>query len=78
LSVKEIESKFEGAGYGDFKAEVGDKMAEYISPIRERYLTVREDKNAIKEILKAGREKANIKARKTLSKVYKKVGFVQL
>jgi tryptophanyl-tRNA synthetase len=77
LPVKEIEAKFEGIGYGDFKEEVGNALAEYISPIREKYLGYRTDKSKLKEILTAGRDKANNKARKTLSKVYKKVGFVQ-
>ncbi len=36
-----IESDFEGAGYGDFKTAVGDAVADYLAPVRERYAELR-------------------------------------
>ena len=36
-----IEAEFEGSGYGDFKAAVGDAVAEYLTPVRERYAELR-------------------------------------
>ena len=32
-----IEAEFADSGYGDFKAAVGDAVAEYLAPVRERY-----------------------------------------
>lgn len=76
LSFAEIEKMFEGKGYGDFKPEVADKVAEYIRPISESFAEISADKNKLKEILSYGAEKASRVAGKTLRKVYKKVGFV--
>lgn len=72
----EIEQEFVGVGYGDFKAAVADAMALYLAPIREKYEETRKNEKLLKEILTIGAEKASAQARKTLRKVYKKVGFV--
>lgn len=72
----EIEQEFVGVGYGDFKAAVADAMALYLAPIREKYEETRRNEKLLKEILTIGAEKASAQARKTLRKVYKKVGFV--
>ncbi len=37
-----IEAEFEGSGYGDFKAAVGDAVADFLAPVRERYAELRE------------------------------------
>ncbi len=72
----EIETEFAGKGYGDFKIATGDAVAKYLKPIREKYIEIRSNEKLLKEILTLGAEKANRVAFKTLSKVYKKVGFV--
>lgn len=74
----EIEKEFEGIGYGDFKNAVAEKVAEYLNPIRNRFDEIRKDKKYLDLILKDGAEKANRTAFKTLRKVYKKVGFIQI
>ena len=38
-----IERDFEGTGYGDFKTAVGEEVAAWLAPVRERYLELRED-----------------------------------
>jgi len=77
-SFNEIELEFEGKGYGDFKPAVADAVADYLRPIRERYLELRKDNSKLKQILNEGAEKARRQSFKTLRKVYKKIGFVQL
>jgi len=76
-SMSEIESEFAGKGYGDFKSQVGDSVAEFISPIRSRYNELIANKDELAKILISGGEKARHTALRTLRKVYKKVGFVQ-
>jgi tryptophanyl-tRNA synthetase len=76
-SMSEIESEFAGKGYGDFKSQVGDSVAEFISPIRNRYNELIANKDELAKILISGGEKARHSALRTLRKVYKKVGFVQ-
>jgi tryptophanyl-tRNA synthetase len=77
ISIDETVKHFDGAGYGDFKAAVGDAVADFIFPIREKFFEVKADKKRLNEILQLGKEKASKKAFKTLNKVYKKVGFYQ-
>lgn len=75
-SVSEIEKEFEGKGYGDFKIAVGEAVAEELKPVQERYNTFISDKKQLEDIYREGAQKAQYTARKTLSKVMKKVGFV--
>lgn len=76
MDFKSIESNFSGIGYGEFKSEVGNAVANYLRPIREKYLATRANEKLLKEILAFGAEKANKVATRTLYKAYKKVGFV--
>ncbi|MEG2989526.1 MAG: tryptophan--tRNA ligase [Oscillospiraceae bacterium] len=75
-SFEEIEAEFEGKGYGDFKAAVGEAMVEMLRPIREETLRLLADKPYLESVYRTGAEKAGDIANKTLRKVYKKVGFL--
>ena len=46
---------FEGLRYGDFKTAVGDEVADWLAPVRERYAELRGDEAALEDILEAGR-----------------------
>ncbi len=72
----EIEKEFEGRGYGDFKTAVGETVADGLAPVREKFASLMKDKAYLESVMKSGAEKASYIASKTLSKVYKKVGFV--
>lgn len=76
-SAAETEKEFDGRGYGEFKEAVGEAVAAALAPVREKTLALCADKAALDAILKAGAEKASFVARKTVSKVYRKVGFYQ-
>lgn len=77
-SIAEIELEFANAsGYGDFKEAVGDALSNYVRPIRERFEAIRSDEDALRLLLRNGAEKARERARKTLRKVYKKIGFIE-
>ena len=75
-SFEEIESEFDGKGYGVFKPAVGEAVVECLRPIREEAERILKDKAYLESVYKAGAEKASYVANKTLRKVYKKVGFV--
>ncbi len=76
-SVEEHEAEFVGKGYGDFKKAVGEVVVEGLRPIRERFEEIIEDKAYLDEVLKSGADIAQRKAYKMLSKVHRKVGFVE-
>ena len=76
-SFEEIEREFEGKGYGVFKPAVGEAVCDTIRPIREEANRILADKAYLESIYAEGARKASHIAAKTLSKVYKKVGFIQ-
>ena len=55
---------------------VGEAVVEMIRPIQEETRRILADKAYLEGVYKAGANKAEYVANKTLRKVYKKVGFV--
>lgn len=76
-SMEKIEERFDGKGYGVFKAEVAEAVVEALRPIQERYRELMENKDYLEQVYRKGAEAASRTAAKTLSKVYRKVGFIQ-
>ena len=75
-TFEEIEAEFEGKGYGAFKPAVGEAVVEALRPIREETERLLADKSYLEGVYKAGADRAEYTANKTLRKVYKKIGFV--
>ncbi len=75
-TFEEIEQEFDGKGYGDFKATVGEAVAEGLRPIREKYTELLNNKDYLQQIYTQGAQQAGRIAAKTLRKVYRKLGFV--
>ncbi|MDE7159205.1 MAG: tryptophan--tRNA ligase [Clostridiales bacterium] len=76
-SIEEAEKEFAGKGYGDFKLAVGEAVADVLAPIQAEQKKLLGDKAYLAGVLASGAERAFKTARKTLSKVYRKVGFYQ-
>lgn len=73
-TIKELEEKYEGSGYGDFKAAVAVAVTEHLAPIQERYKELL-DSEELDLILDRGAEKANALASKTLKKMENAMGL---
>ena len=71
----EIESEFEGKGYGDFKSAVGESVVSVLKPVQDRVAELSKDKDYIDQMIKKNAEKADYYANKTLRKVQHKIGF---
>ena len=76
VPFQEAEAEFEGQGYGVFKPAVGDAVVELLRPIREESQRIMDDKAYLEGVYQQGAERARWLAKKTLSKVQRKVGFV--
>lgn len=74
-SIKEAENRFEGKGYGEFKIAVGDVVADTLKPIQDKYFDLMNNKDYLEEVAKDGADRARVLAKKTLSKVKRKIGF---
>ncbi|TQQ84689.1 tryptophan--tRNA ligase [Peptacetobacter hominis] len=75
--VDEIVKMYEGKGYGDFKTDTAEVIVGALEPMREKYLYLLNNKDYLEKIYSEGAQKAEAKARKTLRKVYRKVGFLE-
>ena len=77
-SIEESVREFEGKGYGDFKTAVGQVCCDKLIPVQEEYKRILADKAYLEEVMKKGADEASYYARKTLSKVRRKLGFVNI
>ncbi len=77
-TVAEIEQEFAGRGYGDFKTAVGEAVADALAPIQGEYSRILADKAYVDKVLTEGAAAACRIADRTVQKVYKKVGLLQL
>ncbi len=74
VQPEQVESEFDGSGYGDFKGAVADEVAAYLAPVRDRYAELRGDVVGLERILAAGAEKARAIASGTLAEVREAMG----
>ena len=75
--IKSAESFFEGKDYAFLKRTVTDAVIEGLRPTRENYERIIADKDYLASVMKDGAERAGYIARRTMSKVFKKLGFVR-
>ncbi len=75
--IAELERRFAGAGYGEFKEAVGEAVVELLTPIRERFEALRADERELQRLLGVGAEKARRASEATLEAMYERMGFVK-
>ncbi len=74
----EIEAEFEGKGYGDFKLAVGETCADALAPVQAEFARLAADKAYLEDVMAKGAEAAARDAARTMSKVRRKLGFIEL
>lgn len=72
-----IVDRYQGVSYSVFKEELADLVIEKLTPIQTRFKEVMNDKNMLAQLAADGAQKAQRVAARTLSKVHRKVGFLQ-
>ena len=75
--VAELERRYDGAGYGQFKEDVGEAVVALLAPIQKRYLELRSDERELQRMLAVGAEKARRASEPTLETMYERMGFVK-
>ena len=75
--VAELEKRYDGAGYGQFKEDVGDAVVALLAPIQEQYRELRADERELQRMLAVGAEKARRASEPTLEAMYERMGFVK-
>jgi tryptophanyl-tRNA synthetase len=75
IPMEDVESEFEGKGYGDFKGTVAEAVVDYLAPVRERYEERRPDEAELERVLQAGADKAREIASVTLAELRTAMGI---
>jgi tryptophanyl-tRNA synthetase len=76
-SFDAIGARYDGQGYGSFKADVAEAVVELLDPIRRRYEELRADEGELLRLLTVGAEKAAAESAPTLETMYERMGFVR-
>lgn len=73
-TIEDIETHYDGKGYGEFKGDLAEVVVKALSPIQERYFELINSKE-LDDILDEGAEKARQKANRTLRKMENAMGL---
>jgi tryptophanyl-tRNA synthetase len=76
-SIEDIEGRYNGAGYGQFKEDVAEAVVELLAPYQQRYNELRADEGELRRLLAVGAEKAREASAPTLATMYERMGFVR-
>lgn len=76
-SIAEVEARYDGTGYGQFKEEVGEAVVELLAPLQEKYKALRADDAELTRLLAVGAAKAKETAAPTLAAMYDRMGFIR-
>ena len=77
-SIEAVQSRYDGQGYGTFKADVAEAVIALLEPFQSRFREIRDDASELQRLLALGAEKARAASRPTLEAMYERMGFVRL
>jgi len=75
-SVTAVEARYEGRGYAEFKADLGDVVVDALLPVQERIRELEADRGYTLEVLRAGADRAAAIAQRTLERARERVGLI--
>jgi tryptophanyl-tRNA synthetase len=75
--IPELESRYDGGGYGQFKSDLAEAVVTLLDPIRARYEELRADEPELRAMLARGADKARTASAPTLEQMYERMGFVR-
>jgi tryptophanyl-tRNA synthetase len=75
-AIPEVESEYDGKGYGDLKGDTAEAVVELFRPMQERYRELRADEGELRRLLAIGAGKARETSASTLRQMYERMGFV--
>ncbi|MEK9171274.1 MAG: tryptophan--tRNA ligase, partial [Patescibacteria group bacterium] len=75
VSIPDLEKKFAGQNYGQFKTAVADEVEMFLIDFQKKYAEISKS-GKLESVLKTGAQKAYQLSHPKLLEVYKKVGFL--
>lgn len=76
-SVAEVLGEYGGKGFGAFKPALAELLVETLGPIRQRFVSLIDDREALDAILARGAAKARERGTPTLDATYRALGLVR-
>jgi tryptophanyl-tRNA synthetase len=76
LTNSEIENKYTGKGYADFKKDLAEMIIDKLAPFQKKYNKLIDDRKYLLDITKEGDKVANLIAEKKLKEVKDKIGLI--
>jgi tryptophanyl-tRNA synthetase len=77
VGIEEIEERYAGRGYGDFKGDLAELVVDFVTPFRDRTFELLDDRTELDKILATGADRARAVAAATLAAAYDRLGFVR-
>ncbi|MDT7726000.1 MAG: tryptophanyl-tRNA synthetase [Actinomycetota bacterium] len=74
--IAELETAYEGKGYGDLKVDLAGILVEFVTPFQANVKSYLDDVAELDKVLARGAERAREVASETLARVYDRVGFL--
>lgn len=75
-SIDDLVRDYEGKGYGQFKKETGEIVAEKLSGLQQKFAEIRRDEDRLKNIITEGNSNASILANEKVSIIKDKLGLI--
>jgi tryptophanyl-tRNA synthetase len=75
MTVEEVERRYEGQGYGQFKKDLAEHVVAVLEPLQARYREIR-GSGELSRVLKEGAERASEVANRTVALVKERMGFL--
>jgi tryptophanyl-tRNA synthetase len=72
--VKDLEQKYKGSGYGDFKKDLAEVVLEFLSDFQDKYNSIKDEE--VEKILEKGAKDLKPIAANTLNNVKKSIGII--
>jgi tryptophanyl-tRNA synthetase len=76
-SIADVEARYDGQGYAQFKEDVGEAVVSLLEPIQRRYDDIRGDEGELMRLLAVGADKAWEASAPTIEQIYEHMGFVR-
>jgi tryptophanyl-tRNA synthetase len=76
-SAAEVLAQYGGQGFGAFKPALAELLVTSLAPIRDRFVALKDDREALDAILARGAAKARERGAPTLDAAYKALGLVR-
>ena len=76
VSIPDLEARYQGRGYGDFKRDVADQVVALLEPLQARYAELAGDPGEVERLLRRGADRAREVAEPQIAAVRERIGFL--